>query len=148
MSSYDSGASLGANLRQFRRDGTTAADYSQVAVSQYYREPTPFEVFERAAVLKPEAAAIWQQQIAKITPEQVDRIFEAIPDDRGSPEAIRFAKETILYNRDRIVNLQLERSPSIDFDKTMRSNEEPSKQSKVIAESPKTINHKQNRGGR
>jgi hypothetical protein len=65
--------------------------------------------FAIAAKLYPEAAKIWQEKLAAITPEQIDEILTRIPEGRITQASANFAKGLIEYNRTKLLKLyQLE----------------------------------------
>jgi hypothetical protein len=115
--SFDHGFSLGAS------ENISKPEFSISYYLDRYRSsfhdgdgalPT-LEVFVRAAKLYPEAAQIWQDKLRSITPEQIDEIFNRIPEGRITPTAATFAKALLEYNRSQILNLDLESiQPQLD----------------------------------
>jgi hypothetical protein len=55
--------------------------------------------FAIAAKLYPDVARIWLNKLAQIEPEQIDEIFDRIPEGRITEVSANFAKGLIEYNR-------------------------------------------------
>jgi hypothetical protein len=117
---FDQGQAMGATLSDQQRESFSTQDYLEYLEGSFYRERdsilTP-KAFEIAAARYPQAASIWQERLANITPEQIDELFDRIPCDRISPVAMQFAKQVINDGRKQILNLQI--SPQ----KTLNSKE-------------------------
>jgi hypothetical protein len=77
------------------------------------------EAFAIAAEFYPKAAQIWQEKLRSISREQIDEIFDRIPEGRITPIADRFARQLLEYNREKIRSIVPERQPlrsrSIDY---------------------------------
>jgi hypothetical protein len=109
ISSFDHGLSLGCTDEDEDKPDLSLADYvdrfSQSSFQQgYYKLPT-FTIFDRAARIYPDAAKIWQQQLAQITTAQIDDIFDRIPESRITPIAAKFARQLLEYDRTKILSL-------------------------------------------
>jgi hypothetical protein len=104
--SFDHANSLGSETNN-------PLDYSPSNYTNQYksiftegnRRLSTLEVFDRSAQLYPAAAQIWQKKLAAITPEQIDEIFDRIPDDRITQNADRFARQLLEYNRGEILEI-------------------------------------------
>jgi hypothetical protein len=82
--------------------------YSQSCFQDGYNKVPNLTIFDRAARLYPDAAKIWQKQLALVTPDRINGIFDRIPDGRITPVAAKFAIDLLRYNRERIANLEIE----------------------------------------
>ena len=110
MPSYDHGLSLAGDLLDNDIANLEVADYAKYNLSPFKqgkRSVPVAEVFDHVAKLYPEAATIWQNQLAKITPEQISEIIDRIPDDRITPISAKFAKNLLAHNQAQILSLQL-----------------------------------------
>lgn len=109
--SFDHGSSLGGNLSESTRATIAAGDFDpNLMKSAFWNNAgrvNPIQAFEIAANLYPNAASIWQQRLATITPEQVNEIFDRLPRDRITVAAKQFAKQVIDLGRKQILSLQL-----------------------------------------
>jgi hypothetical protein len=118
MPCYDYGESLCSGETDEEKQSINLDEYIQVSSSSFTdREGTKrlsmLEVFKRAASLKPQAAQIWLNKLAEIEPEQINKIFERIPEGRITEMSANFAKGLIKYNRTELLKLyQLERDSS------------------------------------
>ena len=113
---YDHAASLGQNetdanrkQRLTIRDQRHISEYIHKARSAIYLKKSAqkplstVEVFEQAALRRPEAAKLWRQQLCDISKEQCLSIFEHIPDSEISETAIEFALKLLELNKQRIL---------------------------------------------
>jgi hypothetical protein len=104
------GLSLGADLEEKDIANISASEYAKYSLSPFKQGkrsiPAP-DVFQVAARLDLEAAAIWQERLASITPAQITEIFARIPEDRITPAAAKFAQDLLAHNRERILSLNL-----------------------------------------
>ena len=66
---------------------------------------TFFCIFNNAYQIKPDAAKIWLEQLAAVTPVQIAEIFDRIPENRITPAAARFAIDLLEYNRQELLAL-------------------------------------------
>jgi hypothetical protein len=116
LPTYDHGTSLGSigSDNQKRRIISSLADnINQINRCPFVEEDrgnylSTFDAFNRAAKLYPEAAQIWIEKLRAITLEQINEIFERIPEGRITPTAATFAKALLEYNQAQILNLDLE----------------------------------------
>ena len=107
---YDHGQALGASLMNADRLSKTTADYQNYLGGNFYvdgTDITSLEAFEIAASRYPQAAIIWQERLAQITPEQVNEIFNRLPVDRITPLARKFAEQVIRDGREQVLSLDL-----------------------------------------
>jgi hypothetical protein len=117
MPSFDHALSLGSNdNNEFNLSPSAYVnEYSLSAFREENYNLSTLEVFNRAAELYPEAAAIWKEKLAAITSSQIEEIFDRIPEGRITPTAATFAKALLEYNRSQILNLDLESiQPQLD----------------------------------
>jgi hypothetical protein len=113
--SFDHGFSLGAS------ENISKPEFSISYYLDRYRSPfhdrgeplTPFEVFSNAAKLYPETAQIWQDKLRLITPQQIDEVFERIPEGRITPAAAKFAQDLLAFNQELILSLDLSLSQQL-----------------------------------
>ena len=66
-------------------------------------EISTIRAFEIGANLAPDAANAWKQQLDRITIEEIEGIFERIPDELIAPVEANFAIELLDYNRQQII---------------------------------------------
>jgi hypothetical protein len=101
--SYDHGLSLGSTDEDEGKLKLELSDYvnrySQSCFQEGYNKVPNLTVFDRAAKLYPEAAQIWLERLAMITSEQINEIFDRIPEERITPIAAIFAKDLLAYNQ-------------------------------------------------
>ena len=95
---FDQGQAMGATLSDKQRQTFSTNEYHEYLEGSFYDGVdnilTP-KAFEIAAKCYPEAALIWQERLARITPEQIDEIFARIPRDRIGYTQSSFAKQVI-----------------------------------------------------
>jgi hypothetical protein len=115
---YDHGYSLGVHLDDAKKSNHSISRFL-IETSSDFRDSDDgtlllesdrilcSDVFEQAAKLCPEAAAIWQQQLAKITPQQIQDIIDRVPSDRITPTSAKFARMLIWHNQERILSLDV-----------------------------------------
>jgi hypothetical protein len=111
--SFDHGISLGSTDEDDGKPNMPLSDYvnrySQSCFQEGYNKLPTLTIFERAAKLYPKSAQIWLEQLTAITPDQIDEIFERIPEGRITQASANFAKGLIEYNRTELLKLyQLE----------------------------------------
>ena len=108
---FDQGQAMGATLSDKQRQSFSTQDYHEFLEGSFYQGNesvlTP-KTFEIAAAYYPKAATIWQKRLANITPEQINNIFDRIPDHRITPIAMQFAKQVIRDGRKQILELSIE----------------------------------------
>ncbi|MEG5140863.1 MULTISPECIES: hypothetical protein [unclassified Microcoleus] len=79
---------------------------SQLYASDNERKPLKtFEAFRSAALDYPQAAKIWLNCLARISPNEPLAIFNRIPRDRISQITIDFSQQILKYNRERLLEL-------------------------------------------
>jgi hypothetical protein len=114
---FDNGNSLAAFEDNDFRSYTLADYYGEHSTFSSFedrsREIKGITAFQQAAELRPEAAEIWLNQLAKIAPKQIQNIFTSIPSDRITPEASKFAQELLKYNQKQLLNYQQELSNNL-----------------------------------
>jgi hypothetical protein len=108
--SFDHGFSLGASENILKPEFSISYYLDRYRSSFHDGDEAlaTLEVFARAAQIYPDAAKIWQDKLRAITSEQIDEIFERIPEGRITPTAATFAKALLEYNQAQILNLDLE----------------------------------------
>ena len=107
---FDQGQAMGATLSDRQRRIFRTEDFQEYLGGTFYdgqESILPSSTFETAASLQPEAAAIWQERLARIAPEQIVEIFDRIPGDRISPIAAKFAKQVIADGRQKVLALEI-----------------------------------------
>ena len=65
------------------------------------------DVFKEALKLRPLAAKSWLDRLAQISENDVNDIFDQIPDDRITDAARRFAMKMLELNRQRLLKLEV-----------------------------------------
>ena len=115
---YDHAACLGRELldvrRQQRLAQNTVQAYAQKSRSAFFRQEgdskpmLTFGVFTAVAPDYAKSAALWLDQLAKISPEQVETLLHRIPQSRISPIALEFAHQMLDINRSRLLHLREE----------------------------------------
>jgi hypothetical protein len=107
---FDQGQAMGSTLTDKQRQTLSTSDYHEYLEGSFYDGIdgvlTP-KAWEIAAKLYPEAASIWQEQLARITLEQINEIFDRLPADRITPIAKKFAKQVINDGREQILSLDV-----------------------------------------
>jgi len=66
------------------------------------------EAFTQGAGLRPEAAKIWLEELRIIDTEQIEQIFQRLPERTVSPEAQKFALDLFVYNQKQLLDLNQE----------------------------------------
>jgi hypothetical protein len=111
VSSFDHGLSLGSTDEDEDKPTLSLADYverySQSCFQSGYNKLPALTVFECCAKLYPDAARIWQERLKRVTPAQIEEIFNRIPGGRITPIAAKFAIELLDFNRQRISDLAM-----------------------------------------
>ena len=109
MPSFDHALSLGNNdWNEFNLSPSDYVYYHLSAFREGDSNLSTLEVFNRAAELYPQAAAIWKEKLAEITPTQIEEIFNRIPEGRITPTAATFAKALIKHNFEQILGIEFE----------------------------------------
>jgi hypothetical protein len=106
---FDHGDCLGSKLADNEQnlDNLTNPRLSESCWWEKDEEISTIRALEIAADIRPNAAAIWQEQLARITPKQIAEIFDRIPDDRITPTSAKFAQDLLAYNQQHILSLNL-----------------------------------------
>ncbi len=116
--SYDHGVSLGSRNSDEDKLSRSLSEHTNESSFSHFKDEkgslSVFNTFLRAAKLEPEAAQIWLEKLKAITPEQIDEIFDRIPDGRITPISDRFARQLLAYNREKILSIVPERQPLRD----------------------------------
>jgi hypothetical protein len=116
---YDHASSLGRNesdRRRWQRLTTNDAAFSvkayvEKAASAFYakagdeRPLTTFDAFAEVARRYSEAARAWLGQLAGLEAEVIESVLGRLPDDRISEAGVAFAKEILVLNRQRLIDL-------------------------------------------
>jgi hypothetical protein len=112
ISSFDRGVSLGSRNSDEDKLSRSLSEHTNESSFSHFKDEkgslSVFNTFVQAAKLYPEAAQIWQDKLRAITPEQIEEIFNRIPEERITPTAATFAKALLEYNQAQILNLDLE----------------------------------------
>ena len=115
---YDHGYSLGVHLDDDEKSNKSLSRFL-IETSSNFRDSDGktlvmesdrilcSDVFEQAAKLYPEAARIWQQQLAKISQQQIFDLLDRVPDDRITLTSAKFARMLIWHNQGRILSLDV-----------------------------------------
>jgi HipA-like C-terminal domain len=103
MPAYDLGLTLGAGAPLGTEPTSDSWQGSRFNRPNSFNYQTTHQAFEQAARRNPQAAKIWQQQVAKITDARIDELFDRLPPDRIAPAQAEFSKAAMRYNRDRII---------------------------------------------
>ncbi|KPK76189.1 MAG: hypothetical protein AMJ79_07720 [Phycisphaerae bacterium SM23_30] len=117
---FDHASSLGRELDdEKRKERLTTKDtgfsiraYVEKSASAFYdkvgdKKPlTTFDAFYKAACQRPQAAKIWLKHLADISLESIKLLFNRVPEDRITPEAVKFALEMLKINQNRLLDLQ------------------------------------------
>lgn len=107
---FDNGRSLGSCLQDEAKVDRSISDYaisakSSITIDGYNK--SGLEVFQEAAKFRPQAAAIWQNQLSQISQQEIQDLFSRIPDGIISSVSREFATELLSYNQSQILNLDL-----------------------------------------
>ena len=109
---FDNGSSLGSVETDNFRNQTSPKQYSDKYSVSFFdfqsSDITGIEAFKQAAELRPLAAKVWLDRLASIKPEQIQNIFDSLPDNRITPVAKAFATELLDYNRTQLLNFRRE----------------------------------------
>ena len=109
---FDNGSSLGSTETDRNRSQTSPKQYSDEYSISFFdgqsSDITGIEAFKQAAELRPEAARVWLERLASIKPEQIQSIFDRLPDNRITTEAKSFATELLDYNRTQLLKFRRE----------------------------------------
>ena len=111
---YDNGSSFGVSFGTMIWLNYTPEQYMNTDLSRF--GDYHLEVFRRAANRRPLAARIWLNQLAQIKIEEINQIFERIPEGRISEEGRLFAQNLLEYNRTQLLNLSRQLNPSLSVE--------------------------------
>lgn len=113
---YDHGSSLGRELLDTKRQSIFAngsvTNYIQNSRSAMYRTVNDkkallnLEVFQIAAARYPNAAKVWLQKLADISPDDITELLLKVPETRLSAIARRFTHQILLQNQIRLLNIR------------------------------------------
>ena len=123
---FDNGSSLGASEKQELRSRISIEQYNNEYNFSCFedgngQELTGLGAFKKAASLRPTSARAWLNQLAQIQPEQINHIFNQIPEGRISPEAKVFAQNLLEYNRVQLLDLSQQINREINLDQEQRA---------------------------
>lgn len=106
---FDHGDCLGSKLTDNEQnlDNLSNPRLSESCWWEKDVEISTIRALEIAGGIRPDAAAIWQKQLARITPKQIAEIFDRIPDDLINPTSAKFAQDLLAYNQQHILSLNL-----------------------------------------
>jgi hypothetical protein len=106
---FDHGDCLGSKLADNEQnlDNLTNPRLSESCWWEKHEEISTIRALEIAANIRSNAAVIWQEQLARITPKQIAEIFDRIPDDLITPTSAKFAQDLLAYNQQHILSLNL-----------------------------------------
>ena len=108
---FDHGFSLGAVLDDRMRENNSIQRYSEAFCDSSFSvngDDVPgLEVFIEAAKLKPQAAKIWQDRLSQINTQEIQKLFDQIPEGRITPISKKFAINLLSYNQSQLLSLDL-----------------------------------------
>ena len=107
---FDNGASFGTTLGASLDENYDPQRHMQTDFSAFGE--LHLETFKQAARIRPNAARVWLNQLAKIEPTELDGLLTQIPPERIKPEAQAFAQRLLSYNRTQLLSLRAELTPS------------------------------------
>ena len=99
---YDNGASFGVDFGSLVYDNKTPKEYSETIVSMFGVNLE--EAFNRAAAIRPEAAAIWRSQLEKVDRFEIQDLFNRVPTGLISQKALEFAFGLIDQNQQKLLD--------------------------------------------
>ena len=101
---YDNGSSLGLEVSSNPLIKYSPEQFMSRELSRFGE--SYLETFAQAALLKPDAARIWLDQLEKISTEDVNQIFDQTPGSRITEDARLFAQSLLDYNRSQLLKLK------------------------------------------
>ena len=104
---FDHGKALGATMSEVTRDRMSVESYNKFLESGFWRNNrkiSTFAAFEIAAALYPDAAKIWLERLIQIDSDQIEAIFNRVPNELITATAAKFAQDLLAANRDRILS--------------------------------------------
>ena len=81
-------------------------------LSAFYRDVNDkkplrtFELFNELASRYPTTARVWLNRLAGISKKNIDLILQAIPPERISLIAAKFARDILIFNQNRLLSLR------------------------------------------
>ena len=125
---FDNGSSLGASEKQELRSKISIEQYNNEYNFSCFedgngQELTGLGTFKKAASLRPLAASTWLNQLAQIQPEQINHIFNQIPEALITNEAKVFAQNLLEYNRVQLLDLSQEINLELNLEQEQRARE-------------------------
>ena len=117
---YDHASCLGRELLDNEREdrlktkdsGFSVEAYANKSFSAFYaqvgdkRTLKTFDAFYQAARRYPNAASLWLDCLAKISPTSTLELFVRIPQERISASGIEFARKILEFNQNRLLELR------------------------------------------
>lgn len=116
---YDNGSSFGVSFGSLVWQNYTPERYMKTDLSRF--GDFQIAVLSQAASIKPLAASIWLKQLSKITPQQINHIFNQIPAHRISDEAKIFAQNLLKYNLTQLADLSQQINKKLDSEQEQRA---------------------------
>lgn len=109
---YDHASCLGRELLDAKRKVRSVEAYAKKCTSAFYRDVNDkkplktFELFKELANRYPATTQVWLNFLANISKENIDLILQAIPQERISPIAAKFAQDILIFNQNRLLSLK------------------------------------------
>jgi hypothetical protein len=109
---YDHASCLGRELLDDRRKVRSVESYAKKCISAFYLDVNDskplrtFELFKELANRYPTTAQVWLNRLAGISEENIDLILQAIPPERISSIAAKFARDILIFNQNRLLSLR------------------------------------------
>ena len=100
---------MGRELLDAKRQVRSVESYAKKCISAFYQNVNDtkplktFKLFNELANRYPTTAEVWLNRLADISEENIDLILQAIPQKRISPIAAKFAKDILIFNRNRLL---------------------------------------------
>ena len=94
-----------------RRKVRSVESYAKKCISAFYLDVNDkkplrtFELFNELADQHPTTAQVWLNCLAGISKENIDLILQAIPPERISSIAAKFARDILIFNQNRLLSL-------------------------------------------
>ncbi|ELS02432.1 hypothetical protein Xen7305DRAFT_00021460 [Xenococcus sp. PCC 7305] len=108
---YDHASCLGRELLDSKRQTRSITSYAKKCVSAFYRDVNDkkplgtFELFKELASRYPKTSEVWLNRLTSISKENINLILQAIPSERISPTAAKFAQDILIFNQNRLLSL-------------------------------------------
>jgi hypothetical protein len=109
---YDHASCLGRELLDVKRQMRSVESYAQKCTSAFYRDVNDkkplktFELFDELTNRYPSTAQVWLNRLAGIFKENINLILQAIPQERISTDAAKFAIDILEFNQSRLLSLR------------------------------------------